>query len=408
MRFLFVVSLFLCAACYASAQDFVCHTVDGPLPAAPLGKIGEDWSVRLAGKTPRLVPGGDLVSLRRQAALLPDWPRQNFLLLTSGDRVPIDPASSFRLDDDRLFFRLDARLHAARAADVSAPLAYVSALVLAAPGGDDDPDQFLARLSSGKRPADLLLLKNGDRIEGKFKDISRDRGCFFDIEGRKVETPLGRVAVLAVNTNLQAKPRVRKPHALLVLQGGGRIHFTSPRLDSEGNILGGKTLAGFEVELPLNQVVAIDLRQGRAIYLSDLTPKFYEHRPFLGLAWPLAIDRCVADRPLRLGKDTFDKGLGMHAPSRVTYALDSTYRWFETTVGLDARMGKRGQVRVSVLVDGKEHMGCAGKELTGTDPPLPLRVDVRKASELTLVVELGNFGDVQAHVNWADARLIRE
>jgi hypothetical protein len=32
---------------------------------------------------------------------------------------------------------------------------------------------------------------------------------------------------------------------------------------------------------------------------------------------------------------------------------------------------------------------------------------VRGGRELTLAVLFGRFGDVQAHVNWADARLIK-
>ncbi len=47
------------------------------------------------------------------------------------------------------------------------------------------------------------------------------------------------------------------------------------------------------------------------------------------------------------------------------------------------------------------------KELTGRDAPRLVRLDVRQAQTLTLVVDFGSQGDVQAHVNWADARLIR-
>jgi hypothetical protein len=61
-----------------------------------------------------------------------------------------------------------------------------------------------------------------------------------------------------------------------------------------------------------------------------------------------------------------------------------------------------------VLVDGQLQKPAAGKEITAQSPPLSLHIDVRKAKELTLLVEFGGYGDVQAHVNWADARLIKE
>src|SRR5207249_4931649 len=115
----------------------------------------------------------------------------------------------------------------------------------------------------------------------------------------------------------------------------------------------------------------------------------------------------VSGRPLRLGGETFDKGLGMHAPSSVTYALDGKYRWFEATVGVDARAGKIGRARVSVLLDGKEQPACAQKEVRAARPVHPLRIDLGQARTLTLRVDVGEFSDAQAHVDWANARLIR-
>ena len=76
--------------------------------------------------------------------------------------------------------------------------------------------------------------------------------------------------------------------------------------------------------------------QGQAVYLSDLVPKRYEFTPFfLEIQWPLVPDANVAGRQLSLGNDFYDKGLGMHTKSQVTYALDGNYRWFEARVGLE-------------------------------------------------------------------------
>jgi hypothetical protein len=64
-------------------------------------------------------------------------------------------------------------------------------------------------------------------------------------------------------------------------------------------------------------------------------------------------------------------------------------------------------VHIRVLVDGKEKDIGWKKELTVSDGPLAVRVDVAKGRELTLEVLFGSLGDVQAHVNWADARLVK-
>jgi hypothetical protein len=178
-------------------------------------------------------------------------------------------------------------------------------------------------------------------------------------------------------------------------------------VDVKRRALVGKTLFGTPVEAPLERVAALDLRQGEAVYLSDLEPKAYEHTPFLGASWPYARDGSVAGREIRLAGGTYDKGLGMHSESRLSYDLGGAYRRFEADVGLDERTGKRGRVRVEVLVDGKARPLGKGGELTAADGVLRVRLDVRGARELTLVVRFGRFGDVQAHVNWGDARLIR-
>jgi hypothetical protein len=160
------------------------------------------------------------------------------------------------------------------------------------------------------------------------------------------------------------------------------------------------------LEIPLADVAALDLRQGTAVYLSDLEPRDYKHKPYLGVSWPYAKDAGVSGRPIVLAGSTYDKGLGTHSECLLTYDLGGKYRRFEAWVGLDGQVGRRGRAFVRVLVDGEER-GQGGRERTAQDPPLSLRVDVRGARELTLVVGFARFGDVQAHVDWADARLIK-
>ena len=150
----------------------------------------------------------------------------------------------------------------------------------------------------------------------------------------------------------------------------------------------------------------INVYHGRAVYLSDLTAKSYEHTPYLGVSWPLTNDRSVAGGDLRLGGGTYDKGIGMHSRSRATFALPAGAVRFEAVVGLDQVTGRRGAVEVQVLAD-KKPLLDRPPQLTGTDLPRSLRLMLRPGTrELTLVVEYGRGGDVQDHVDWAEARII--
>jgi hypothetical protein len=192
-----------------------------------------------------------------------------------------------------------------------------------------------------------------------------------------------------------------------VLTSGARLNLASPRLDAERGRLTGKMVLGTAVEVPVREIVALDLRQGRAVYLSDLEPRAYQHTPFLGVSWPWIKDGSVAGQALRLGGNCYDKGLGMHGQARLSYDLAGNYDWFETLVGLDDRTGRHGSARIKVLVDGKLQVLGWDKDLVAHDGPRALRIDVRKARELTLAVDFGRQGDVAAHVDWADARLIK-
>jgi hypothetical protein len=142
------------------------------------------------------------------------------------------------------------------------------------------------------------------------------------------------------------------------------------------------------------------------IPLDELTPKRFEHTPYLGVAWPLVVNGSVTGQDLRLGGSVYDRGLGVHSASRVSYALPAGVRYFQATVGLDDVAGRRGSVRVRVLRDGKECDLGRQRDLKAGEM-LDVRLDVGGTRELTLVVDFGEGGDIGDHVNWVDARLIR-
>jgi hypothetical protein len=383
------------------AGQVVVHTVEGSLPVAPLVSVAEDWTVRLGGEKARTVAGKEVVSLRHASSPLPGWAERNFLLLTNGDRFPLDGKSSWRLEQDRLFFRPGAPVESQD--ELSLSVNYVSLLWLETAEALHDPELFLVRLQGEKRMRDAVLLRNGDRVEGTLKAVSKGE-VRLEVDGQEKQVPVDQVMGIAFNTELQARLKSKGLHGQVVLAGGGRFGVTQVRVEEGKKVLTGKTLFGARVQVPLEKVRGLDVRQGPAVYLADLQPHSYEHTPFLGVAWPLVKDKSVTGRPLRLGANTHDKGLGMHSQSKVTYTLAGNYRWFETVVGLDEQAGQLGRVRLKVLVDGKEKENILR---TGRDGPLTLRVEVSQARELSLVVEFAEYGDVQGQVNWGDARLIR-
>jgi hypothetical protein len=376
-------------------RDFVVHAADADDKTGVLDSIGEDWSVSLSGPD-RKISGRDLITLRRAAVPLPAPPSGTHIVLLNGDMLP-GKALQSRLDNLR--FQVDT----GKTQEVSVPLSAVSLLWFSAPTDAEKPSVLRRRLAAARRRRDQVLLRNGDRIDGSLVEVGPD-SIRLEGDGRKViQISQDKLAAIALSSDFSRSLRSREPYAHVVLANGGRLSFASAHADAR--TLFGKTHFGATVEIPLEQLVRLDVRQGRAVYLSDLKPARYEHTPYLGVHWPWVRDGSVAGDDLALAGNVCDKGVGMHSESRLTYDLAGQYRWFEALVGLDDRTGKEGSVRVQVAVDGAVHE--IGGELRSVDGARPVRLRVAGARQLTVLVLFGQHGDVQDHLDWVDARLIK-
>jgi hypothetical protein len=345
------------------------------------------------------------IGLRQEGQKLPPLLARNFVSLTNGDRLPLDPDAAARWQDGRLHVWAAKSLAVDKALSLFAP--HVVLLFWSLPDGVDNPERFFARLQEEPRRRDVIYLLNGDRIEGTLTALSGKAGCEIATEGRKLHTPWSKLAGIAFNTDRQARLRTKKAYTRAVLDGGARVNFLSLRFEEKTRRWIGKTQFGATWELSESSVLALDVRQGQAVDLAELTPARYEHRPYLDVAWPLRKDAATTGEPLCLHGNTFEKGLGMHAACQVTYKLDGLYQRFDALVGID-ESSRRGRARVAIELDGKRIDLNDGKELTNQTSPLAVRLDVRAARTLTLIVDIGTFGDVQANVNWVNARLIKK
>ena len=377
---------------------FNVHTANGIVATGSLEQVGKDWSVSLNGGKTMQISGSDIITLRQAKMPLPPAPREPHVLLSNGDCLPGTP---LRLSGERV--RFTARLGSDQ--ELSLPLSAVTLFWFATPDSTEDGEQLRQRLASERRKRDVVLLRNGDLIEGTLAALDAEMVQIDQAAGKRVSVTRDKIAAIALSTELARSLRAKGVYARLVLANGGRVSLLSARADRQA--LEAKTVFGATIQMPVNQLVALDLRQGRAVYLSDLKPRRYEHTPYLGVRWPYTFDTSVVGNELRIGGSTYDKGIGMHSQSRLSFNLSGGYQWFEAWVGLDDRTGRDGSVLVQVLLDGKPQDLGVGGELNGQEKPLPIRIPVAGARELTLVVLFGRRGDVQDHVDWADARLIK-
>jgi hypothetical protein len=388
---------------HARPGVFVVHTADGVDHSGVLHELSVDWSLRVGeGGEGTKVAGPDVVSVRRLGVPLPPMPRGEHIVFANGDRLPV---ARLRLAGEKL----RGECPDLRGSELEVPLGAVAVWWRAGPENARAPDQFIHRLLARERKRDAIYLLNGDVSEGVLDGLDATKASL-EVEKKSVAVDLARVAAVALSSEPVPGLKPKGLHARLTLDDGARLTIRSAECP-DGLTLRGTTAFGATFEVPLDRVVALDLLGGRSLYLSDLKPAGAEEPlPYLGpdsVRWPLVADGSVDERDLRTGGSTYAKGIGTHSPARVRYALAGAYRRFEAVVGLDDKTGRRGSVRIRVLGDGRPlDLGFAD-ELTAKTGPVRLQADVSGVKELTLEVGVGRGGNVQDHVDWADARVIK-
>ncbi|NQT14219.1 MAG: NPCBM/NEW2 domain-containing protein, partial [Planctomycetes bacterium] len=112
-------------------------------------------------------------------------------------------------------------------------------------------------------------------------------------------------------------------------------------------------------------------------------------------------------RRLQIGDVQYERGLGMHAQGVVAIDLGGEFETFEAAVGLQWQTGTtKGSAVFQVFVDDEKRFDSGVmKENT---PLKQVRVSVKDADELRLVVTDAGDRIVSDVANWANARLTRD
>jgi alpha-galactosidase len=108
--------------------------------------------------------------------------------------------------------------------------------------------------------------------------------------------------------------------------------------------------------------------------------------------------------PLSIAGHHYDKGLGVHAASLVTYRLNGACSSFKSDVGVDDEASALASVTFQVWVDGSKLFDSA--VIKGKTAAQSLNVDVSGKTELSLFVDNGGDDRHQDHVDWASAQLV--
>ncbi|MFD2571558.1 NPCBM/NEW2 domain-containing protein [Spirosoma soli] len=145
---------------------------------------------------------------------------------------------------------------------------------------------------------------------------------------------------------------------------------------------------------------------GAVTYLSDLNWKTMNN----GYG-PVEKDRSNGEsgasdgRAMSVNGVGYAKGLGVHAPSELTYDLGGRYTNFSTDIGIDDELadGTCGSVEFQVFVDNA--LVYSSGTMTTTAPTKSVNVNVSGKQTLRLVVTNAGDDNTCDHADWAGARL---
>jgi hypothetical protein len=184
----------------------------------------------------------------------------------------------------------------------------------------------------------------------------------------------------------------------------------------DSSILGGESLSlaggkgmlsfseGVKVEFSWPAVARVTIRSSRVSFLSDLKPIAEEQQPIVTLPLAARHDKSVSGKPLTLSTRIYEKGLGVHARSSLTFAADKKWDQLVATIGLDGAANGKGDCVFVVLADGQQLLT---QRIKGTDPPAEIQLPITGRQQVTLLVEPGEGLDLADHANWCDVHFIK-
>ncbi len=247
---------------------------------------------------------------------------------------------------------------------------------------------------------DRILLTNGDSISGFVTSIGAEG---IAVDSTLGETRLPHRLIVAVRLASPGMPAPPRPHLVVMFRNSGRLTVAGLEWSSDEakvHLRDQRIARGDPV-----RIVRVDVVGGRWEWLSAHRPISYEHTPLLSLGWEYSIDRDVLGGPITVGGRTFERGVGVHSRSKLTYDLRGAYRELVTSFGIDDDSGPHADVSVVILVDGKRRFERAHVRRGPLEGPV--RLDVTHAKRIELVVDFGDNGDVQDRFDWVEPALIR-
>ena len=261
-------------------------------------------------------------------------------------------------------------------------------------GSNDDPQTI------PPRPAEPAK-----SVAGQLISLGQDEGSFiFGDRERTFQADRMYGVVLATGVWNASSPAARREYPVRVELVDGST-FTGRIERADGDSIHMATSLNAIVALDLEDVAAMTITSDRVVFLGDLKTVTQKIDGILHRPWPPRFDKSVAGTPISLDGRVYERGLGVHSRTELTFDIGGDYEMFVATIGIDDSVRPRGSVVFRVIGDGR--VMYESGIVTGKDESFDIRVDVSDMQTLRLIVDFGEGLDLADHADWADARLLK-
>lgn len=293
----------------------------------------------------------------------------------------------------------------ALSANGAIPFSLLAGVRLASPGDSSRAEEVFAAALANRLPGeDVFITREADApksLRGRLESMDAAAGAFyFGQRSRSFQTDKTYGVVFA------AGARRREQQDLFVtvtLVDGSSV---SGQLQAaNATSLRFAFSVGLTGDLSVADVANLDVHSTRVVFVSGLKPTSQRVEGMLHRPWPVQTDRSVSGGTLSINGRRFERGLGVHSRTELTYAIDGAYEKLAATIGIDDAVRPSGSAIFRVLGDAKVLFDSG--EVVGSDPPRDIVVDVRGVRELTLLVDYGAELDLADHGDWGGVRLLK-
>jgi hypothetical protein len=252
------------------------------------------------------------------------------------------------------------------------------------------------------KDSDLVVLRNGDKIEGEFLQQAK--------KNVEIETAIGtsqlsvsKIQSLVFNPDLVSEPEPVKDRTVMTTTDGSTWYLKKLVLDKDSLLA--ESISGFKFSIPISTMVELRMFRQRVVALSSLTPSKVTVEKYLATARQPRMNANVLGGRLMIGRRPFATGIGCLSGTTLEWTVPQNAKTFSTSVGLDRASNGKGSVRFEVLVDGESKWKSA--RVTGKTALVKVpQIDLVDAKTLTLRTHFDDFGHVLDYANWCHPTIL--